>query len=155
MDCISVFEMLKIGVGPSSAHTLGPWRAAEAFLKELEAASIFEKITRVRVDLYGSLSLTGKGHATDYAVMLGLNGADPEYVPIDDISSIINTINETTTINFGGKFKINFDPKTDIVFNREFLPFHANGLTFTAINGDEEFSSTFYSVGGGFFTKED
>ncbi len=105
--------------------------------------------------LYGSLSLTGKGHATDYAVMLGLSGADPEYVPIDDISSIINTINETTTINFGGKFKINFDPKTDIVFNREFLPFHANGLTFTAINGDEEFSSTFYSVGGGFFTKED
>ena len=155
MDCISVFDMLKIGVGPSSSHTLGPWRAAEAFLKELEAASIFEKITRVRVDLYGSLSLTGKGHATDYAVMLGLSGADPEYVPIDDISSIINTINETTTINFGGKFKINFDPKTDIVFNREFLPFHANGLTFTAINGDEEFSSTFYSVGGGFFTKED
>ena len=155
MDCISVFDMLKIGVGPSSSHTLGPWRAAEAFLKELEAASIFEKITRVRVDLYGSLSLTGKGHATDYAVMLGLSGADPEYVPIDDISSIINTINETTTINFGGKFKINFDPKTDIVFNREFLPFHANGLTFTAINGKEEFSSTFYSVGGGFFTKED
>ena len=155
MDCISVFDMLKIGVGPSSSHTLGPWRAAEAFLKELEAASIFEKITRVRVDLYGSLSLTGKGHATDYAVMLGLSGADPEYVPIDDISSIINTINETTTINFGGKFKINFDPKADIVFNREFLPFHANGLTFTAINGDEEFSSTFYSVGGGFFTKED
>ncbi|WP_282629495.1 L-serine ammonia-lyase [Empedobacter sedimenti] len=155
MDCISVFDMLKIGVGPSSSHTLGPWRAAEAFLKELEAASIFEKITRVRVDLYGSLSLTGKGHATDYAVMLGLSGADPEYVPIDDISSIINTINETTTINFGGKFKINFDPKTDIVFNREFLPFHANGLTFTAVYGEEEFSSTFYSVGGGFFTKED
>ena len=80
MDCISVFDMLKIGVGPSSSHTLGPWRAAEAFLKELEAASIFNKITKVRVDLYGSLSLTGKGHATDYAVMLGLSGADPEYI---------------------------------------------------------------------------
>ncbi|MBO6211485.1 L-serine ammonia-lyase, partial [Algoriella sp.] len=155
MDCISVFDMLKIGVGPSSSHTLGPWRAAEAFLKELEAASIFDKISRVRVDLYGSLSLTGKGHATDYAVMLGLSGADPEYIPIDDISSIINTINETEQLNFGNKFLVNFQPKTDIVFNREFLPFHANGLTFTAYYESEEYSSTFYSVGGGFFTKED
>lgn len=155
MDCISVFDMLKIGVGPSSSHTLGPWRAAEAFLKELEAASIFDKISRVRVDLYGSLSLTGKGHATDYAVMLGLSGADPEYIPIDDISSIINTINETEQLNFGNKFLVNFQPKTDIVFNREFLPFHANGLTFTAYYESKEYSSTFYSVGGGFFTKED
>ena len=105
MDCISVFDMLKIGVGPSSSHTLGPWCAAEAFLKELEAASIFDKISRIRVDLYGSLSLTGKGHATDYAVMLGLSGADPEYIPIDDISSIINTINETEQLNFGNKLR--------------------------------------------------
>ena len=155
MDCISVFDMLKIGVGPSSSHTLGPWRAAEAFLKELEAASIFNKITKVRVDLYGSLSLTGKGHATDYAVMLGLSGADPEYIPVDDISNIINTINTNKQLNFGNKFLIDFNPETDIVFNREFLPFHANGMMFTAFYENEEFSSTFYSIGGGFITKED
>ncbi len=147
--------MLKIGVGPSSSHTLGPWRAAEAFLKELEAASIFDKITRVRVDLYGSLSLTGKGHATDYAVMLGLSGADPEYIPIDDISTIINAINTEKKLNFGNRFLIEFDPKTDIIFNREFLDFHANGMMFTAFYEDKEFSSTFFSIGGGFITKED
>lgn len=155
MDCISVFDMLKIGVGPSSSHTLGPWRAAEAFLKELEAASIFNKITKVRVDLYGSLSLTGKGHATDYAVMLGLSGADPEYIPVDDISNIINTINTNKQLNFGNKFLIDFNPETDIVFNREFLSFHANGMMFTAFYENEELSSTFYSIGGGFITKED
>lgn len=154
MDCISVFDMLKIGVGPSSSHTLGPWRAAEAFLKELEAASIFDKITQVRVDLYGSLSLTGKGHATDYAVMLGLSGADPEYIPIDDISIIINAINNEKKLNFGNKYLIEFNPKTDIVFNREFLDFHANGMMFTAFYGNEKFTSTFYSIGGGFITKE-
>ena len=155
MDCISVFDMLKIGVGPSSSHTLGPWRAAEAFLKELEAASIFNKITKVRVDLYGSLSLTGKGHATDYAVMLGLSGADPEYIPVDDISNIINTINTNKQLNFGNKFLIDFNPETDIVFNREFLSFHANGMMFTAFYENKELSSTFYSIGGGFITKED
>ena len=149
MDCISVFDMLKIGVGPSSSHTLGPWRAAEAFLKELDAASIFNKITKVRVDLYGSLSLTGKGHATDYAVMLGLSGADPEYIPVDDISNIINTINTNKQLNFGNKFLIDFNPETDIVFNREFLSFHANGMMFTAFYENEELSSTFYSIGGG------
>ncbi|MGV0754817.1 L-serine ammonia-lyase [Empedobacter brevis] len=154
MDCISVFDMLKIGVGPSSSHTLGPWRAAEAFLKELETASIFDKITQVRVDLYGSLSLTGKGHATDYAVMLGLSGADPEYIPIDDISTTINAINNEKKLNFGNKFLIEFNPKTDIVFNREFLDFHANGMMFTAFYGNEKFTSTFYSIGGGFITKE-
>ncbi|MFV0138937.1 L-serine ammonia-lyase [Empedobacter falsenii] len=154
MDCISVFDMLKIGVGPSSSHTLGPWRAAEAFLKELDAASIFNKITRIRVDLYGSLSLTGKGHATDFAVMLGLSGADPEYIPVDDISTIINTINSKKQLNFGSRFLIDFDPKTDIVFNREFLDFHANGMMFTAFYENEELTSTFYSIGGGFITKE-
>lgn len=155
MDCISVFDMLKIGVGPSSSHTLGPWRAAEAFLKELKAANIFDKITHVQVDLYGSLSLTGKGHATDYAVMLGLSGADPEYIPVEDISSIVSGINNNNKLNLGNEFLINFNPETDIIFNREFLPFHANGLTFTASFDNELFTSTFYSIGGGFFTKED
>jgi L-serine dehydratase len=77
MECISVFDMLKIGVGPSSSHTLGPWRAAEQFLKELRNRNLIDNVIGVKVDLYGSLSLTGKGHATDLAVMLGLSGADP------------------------------------------------------------------------------
>ena len=93
MEYVSVFEMLKIGVGPSSSHTLGPWRAAEAFLKELKEQNLLEKVEKVKVDLYGSLSLTGRGHATDLAAMLGLSGTDPEYIPVESISSIIDTIN--------------------------------------------------------------
>jgi L-serine dehydratase len=155
MECISVFDMLKIGIGPSSSHTLGPWRAAERFIKELNKKDIFNKVYKVKVDLYGSLSLTGKGHATDYAVMLGLAGTDPEYIPVDDISKIVNQINLTKQINLGNEVLINFNPEIDIVFNRNFLPFHANGLTFTAFYDKEEYSSTFYSIGGGFVTKED
>ena len=90
MEYVSVFEMLKIGVGPSSSHTLGPWRAAETFLNELRERQILERVQKVQVDLYGSLSLTGKGHATDLAAMLGLSGTDPEYIPIDSIATIIN-----------------------------------------------------------------
>ncbi len=154
-ECISVFDMLKIGVGPSSSHTLGPWRGAERFLQELRDENIFDKITRVKVDLYGSLSLTGKGHATDLAVMLGLSGADPEYVPIEDIQSIIDAISNNKELNLGNEKMIAFDPEVDIVFNRDFLPFHANGFTFTAFYGATQFISTFYSIGGGFVVKEE
>lgn len=132
MDYVSVFEMLKIGVGPSSSHTLGPWRAAEAFLKELREKQLLEKVQKVRVDLYGSLSLTGKGHATDLAAMLGLSGTDPEYIPIDSISTIIEAINKDKKLHLAGAFYIDFDPATQVVFNKKFLPFHANGITFTA-----------------------
>ncbi|OYQ36133.1 L-serine ammonia-lyase [Flavobacterium cyanobacteriorum] len=154
-ECISVFDMLKIGVGPSSSHTLGPWRGAERFLNELRAGGIFEKVTRVKVDLYGSLSLTGKGHATDLAVMLGLSGADPEYVPIEDIATIIDDINLNRHIFLGGLRYIPFSIATDIVFNKNFLPFHANGFTFTAYTPDADYTSTFYSIGGGFVVKEE
>ncbi|HXJ98211.1 MAG TPA: serine dehydratase beta chain, partial [Gelidibacter sp.] len=123
MECISVFDMLKIGVGPSSSHTLGPWRAAERWIKELKEANQFEKVTEITVDLYGSLSLTGKGHATDYAVLLGLSGADPETVPIDSIESTIINIKNTTILQFNNEIPIAFDVKKNIVFNREFLPF--------------------------------
>ena len=155
-ECISVFDMLKIGVGPSSSHTLGPWRGAERFLKELHEEGIFNKVTRVKVDLYGSLSLTGKGHATDLAVMLGLSGADPEYVPIESIASIIDTISVSYQLNLGGERFIPFFIKTDIVFNKNFLPFHANGFMFTAYTEDDQiYESTFYSIGGGFVVKEE
>ena len=155
MECISVFDMLKIGVGPSSSHTLGPWRAAEQFLAELRNQNIIASVHRVKVDLYGSLSLTGKGHATDLAVMLGLSGADPEYVPIDAISSIIEDIKTNNELLLDNKFKIHFNVVSDIFFNKNFLPFHANGMVFTAYTNDSEYSSTFYSIGGGFVVKEE
>ena len=155
-ECISVFDMLKIGVGPSSSHTLGPWRAAERFLNELRLQETLKKTIRVKVDLYGSLSLTGKGHATDLAIMLGLSGQDPEYIPIINISGIIKSIEDTLEINLGNEIKIPFYFLQDIVFNKNFLPFHANGLTFTAFFNDEnEYCSTFYSIGGGFVVKEE
>src|SRR6187402_293810 len=107
-ECISVFDMLKIGVGPSSSHTLGPWRAAERFLNELINDYDINSIKRVKVDLYGSLSLTGKGHATDLAVMLGLSGQDPEYIPIQSIDWIIKTIQAKNEILFGNQIPIPF-----------------------------------------------
>ncbi|OYU79122.1 MAG: L-serine ammonia-lyase [Flavobacterium sp. BFFFF1] len=155
-ECISVFDMLKIGVGPSSSHTLGPWRAAERFLEELRAEAVLHKTERVKVDLYGSLSLTGKGHATDLAVMLGLSGQDPEYIPVENISGIIKAIEENHVIRLGNERDIPFWFLQDIVFNKNFLLFHANGLTFTAfLNDGIEYVSTFYSIGGGFVVKED
>jgi L-serine dehydratase len=155
-ECISVFDMLKIGVGPSSSHTLGPWRAAERFLNELRSEYDINAVTRVKVDLYGSLSLTGKGHATDLAIMLGLSGQDPEYIPVQNIDGIIKTIESKNEIHLGNQIHIPFYFLQDIIFNKNFLPFHANGLTFTVYFNDEtEYSSTFYSIGGGFVVKEE
>ena len=148
--------MLKIGVGPSSSHTLGPWRAAERFLKELRDENIFSKTIRIKVDLYGSLSLTGKGHATDLAIMLGLSGQDPEYIPVQDIAGIISSIENKNEIFLGNEKNIPFYFLQDIVFNKNFLPFHANGLTFTAfLENETQYTSTFYSIGGGFVVKEE
>ncbi|WP_353101347.1 L-serine ammonia-lyase [Myroides odoratus] len=156
MECISVFDMLKIGVGPSSSHTLGPWRAAELFLKELKERQLFNQVQNLTVDLFGSLSLTGIGHATDLAVMLGLSGADPEYVPVENIGAIIAEINTTKSLILGAELPITFDPKTQIVFNKNFLPFHANGMTFTVeTQTGAIYTSTFYSIGGGFVVKEE
>ncbi|WP_394759424.1 L-serine ammonia-lyase, partial [Flavobacterium sp.] len=139
-----------------SSHTLGPWRAAERFLGELTERNILEKTIRVKVDLYGSLSLTGTGHATDLAIMLGLSGQDPEYIPVENISGIIKNIEDKKEINLANKQLIPFYFLQDIVFNKNFLPFHANGLTFTAFTSDEkEYQSTFYSIGGGFVVKEE
>ena len=116
MECISVFDMLKIGVGPSSSHTLGPWRAAERWIKELKANNTFDKVESIHVDLYGSLSLTGKGHATDYAVMLGLCGSDPETIPTETIPTIISNIKSTNTLVLNNERALPFNPETDIVF---------------------------------------
>lgn len=155
MECISVFDMLKIGVGPSSSHTLGPWRAAERWIKELKNQQLFDKVESITVDLFGSLSLTGKGHATDYAVMLGLSGANPETIPTENIESIVIDIKNSKTLAFNNEKNITFNPETDIFFNKNFLPFHSNGMTFTAIIDGKKSKSTFYSIGGGFVVKEE
>lgn len=156
MECISVFDMLKIGVGPSSSHTLGPWRAAERWLQEITEQGHFSKVTHVQVHLYGSLSLTGKGHATDVAVMLGLSGQDPVHIPIESIEGIKQGIYTQHTIRLGNTLQIPFNPDTDIVFHKEFLPFHANGIKFQAVlNNAKVAEETYYSIGGGFVVKEE
>jgi L-serine dehydratase len=155
-ECISVFDMLKIGVGPSSSHTLGPWRAAERFLSELRNENKLSATISIRVDLYGSLSLTGKGHATDLAVMLGLSNQNPETIPVENIKGITDQIINNKTINLGGENTILFDPKVAIVFNKNFLPFHSNGIKFTAFfNKNDQYEATYYSIGGGFVVVEE
>ncbi|WP_431166827.1 L-serine ammonia-lyase [Tenacibaculum halocynthiae] len=153
---ISVFDMLKIGVGPSSSHTLGPWRAAQQWIQKLKKGELIEIVSSIKVDLYGSLSLTGKGHATDLAVLLGLSGTDPEYIPIDNIEHIISDIKQTNTLNFNAEKVLNFSVD-QVVFNKNFLPFHSNGLTFKAFSKDniEVSSETYYSIGGGFVIQEE
>lgn len=155
MECISVFDMLKIGIGPSSSHTLGPWRAAERWIKELKEKGVFDSVEQIKVDLYGSLSLTGKGHATDLAIILGLSGADPVSIPIEDIDRILNEVNQSGKLCFNKERPIPFQSKETIIFNRKFLPFHANGMSFTATINGKTSKSTFYSIGGGFVVKEE
>lgn len=155
MEQISVFDMLKIGVGPSSSHTLGPWRAAEKWIQELKDEQTFNLVETISVHLYGSLSLTGRGHATDLACILGLSGTDPEYIPIEDIDTIIEDVKLNGRIQFGGQFFIPFNFTESIIFNESFLKYHSNGLTFIAnLKNGTTTESTFYSIGGGFITKE-
>ncbi len=155
MESISIFDMLKIGIGPSSSHTLGPWRAAERWIAEMKAAALFDEIELVTAHVYGSLSLTGKGHATDYAIMLGLSGMDPVTINPSDIQYVVQEIKDTQVLHFAGEKKLHFDPKSNIIFHRKFLPFHANGLKFEAIlSSGKKKTKTYYSIGGGFVVTE-
>lgn len=156
MENISVFDMLKIGIGPSSSHTLGPWRAATQFCKELKELQHFDSTDQVIIQLYGSLALTGKGHGTDLAIFMGLSGTDPEIVPLDQVNSIPKAIQEDHLLYLGGSKYIGFNPLTDLQFHEdEFLPFHSNGMRLTAYSasGTLIYEETFYSIGGGFFVK--
>lgn len=151
---ISVFDMLKIGVGPSSSHTLGPWRASQEWIESLKNSNLFSKVDTIRVDLYGSLSLTGKGHATDLAIQLGLSGEDPEAVDVNEIEHIIQDIDIFKKLQLDGIKEIVFS-KEDIFFNKDFLPFHANGIQFTAYEKKIVISEEiYYSIGGGFVIQE-
>jgi len=156
MERISVFDIFKIGIGPSSSHTMGPWRAAQRFLKELTATGALERVQGIRVDLYGSLAKTGKGHGTDLAVLLGLEGHDPVTIPIEAVQIAFQHIHDTKTLCLAGIHNVAFDPKTDLVFlYTEALPFHANGLAFSAFFTDGTgMRQVYYSVGGGFVVQE-
>lgn len=150
---LSIFDIFKIGVGPSSSHTLGPWRAAERFLQEVGEVN---RITKVHIDLYGSLAKTGKGHGTDIAVMMGLSGADPVTFDTALLTPTIDGIKQHKVIKLKGIREVPFDYNTDLLFlKRESLPFHPNALRLTAYFTDgSEQSETYYSIGGGFVVKE-
>lgn len=147
--------MYKIGVGPSSSHTLGPWRAAQRFLQFLETNNIFN-IVSLEVLLYGSLAKTGIGHGTDVAILLGLSGEDPVSFDVNNIHSKMSDIKAMKRLVLNGRHEISFDPLEDIYFlYDESLPFHPNALTFLATyrNG-HQVAETYYSVGGGFVKQE-
>jgi len=155
-EAISVFDMFKIGVGPSSSHTLGPWRAAQRFTNSLQQKNILDKVKSIEVLLYGSLAKTGIGHGTDVAVQLGLSGDDPVTFDVDNITAKIDDIKAMKKILLAGKHEIDFDPAEDIEFlYGESLPFHPNALTFLVkLNDDTSIAETYYSIGGGFVKKE-
>jgi L-serine dehydratase len=155
-EAISAFDMFKIGVGPSSSHTLGPWRAANLFLDSLSKKNLLSKVTRLEILLYGSLAKTGKGHGTDIAVQLGLSGEDPVTFDVNMIDSKINDIKMMKKLMLNGKYEIDFEPAEDIEFLfTETLPYHPNALTFLAVlSTGDHIAETYYSVGGGFVHKE-
>jgi L-serine dehydratase len=178
-ESISVFDMLKIGIGPSSSHTLGPWRAAQRFTASLEKKQDLSRLVSVKILLYGSLAKTGKGHGTDIAIQLGLSGQDPVTFDVGCIDSYIRDIATHKKIIIKGQKEIEFDPSADIDFlYTETLPYHPNGMTFLATfrtdaqqsgaqkNGQEtpghnvdpgqdvQLAETWYSIGGGFVKKE-
>lgn len=155
-ESISVFDMFKIGVGPSSSHTLGPWRAAQLFTKQLEEKNILNSVTAVEVLLYGSLAKTGVGHGTAIAVQLGLSGDDPVTFDVENIDAKIADIKSMQKILLAGRHEIDFIPSDDIEFLfTETLPYHPNALTFlVSLSDGNKFAETYYSIGGGFVTQE-
>ena len=155
-EAISVFDMFKIGIGPSSSHTLGPWRAAQQFTHSLMKKGRLDQVTRLEVLLYGSLAKTGIGHGTDIAVQLGLSADDPVTFDVNSIDAKIRDIKSMKKILLGGRHEIDFDPAEDIEFLfSESLPFHPNALTFlVGLNDGDTFAETYYSIGGGFVIKE-
>jgi L-serine dehydratase len=155
-EAISAFDIFKIGVGPSSSHTLGPWRAAQRFLQSLSSKNLLQEVQTVRVLLYGSLAKTGKGHGTDVAVQLGLSGDDPVTFDVNSIHSKMADIAAMQKLLLAGVHEISFDPREDIEFLiTESLPYHPNALSFLAeLKNGDMIAETYYSVGGGFVVKE-
>ncbi|HTV08230.1 MAG TPA: L-serine ammonia-lyase [Candidatus Aquilonibacter sp.] len=154
----SLFELFKIGIGPSSSHTVGPMRAALRFLRELDAQHLLDTVATITIDLYGSLALTGQGHGTDRAILLGLLGESPDTVPLDQIDTMLARIRSAHRLNLMGRREINFDESTQLRFHRDQMypdageTTHPNGIRFTVFDGDGNTlaADVFYSIGGGF-----
>ena len=160
---VSVFDLFKIGIGPSSSHTVGPMRAARLFASRLEHDGLLPRTARVLSQLYGSLGATGKGHGSDKAVLLGLAGHEPDTVDVDAIPALLAAMRKQARLSLLGRHDIAFNEKDDLKFHRrtlldkDGLPFHANGMRFTAFDaaGAELSSRTYYSVGGGFVVSDE
>ena len=153
----SVFDLFKIGIGPSSSHTVGPMRGALRFVTDLKARGFLSDIGRVQCELYGSLALTGIGHGTDRAVLLGLSGQKPEEVEPAGVDPLLNQIRSGHTLFLVAEHRIPFDETQDLLFHRDLvLPAHPNGMRFSAFDtsGKTIACETFYSIGGGFIVKE-
>ncbi len=154
---ISVLDIFTIGIGPSSSHTVGPMRAAKRFIERLAEADVLARTARVEVHLYASLALTGKGHGTDRALLLGLEGETPEEVDVDTFAARVERIRESQRLRLGGTHEIAFHEKDDLLYHRtESLPAHPNGLRFVAraSDGTELLAKIYYSIGGGFVVGE-
>lgn len=154
---ISVFDLFSIGIGPSSSHTVGPMLSANAFLQVLEEQQLLTRTERVKIELYGSLALTGKGHGTDKAIVNGLENKAPETVVPESMIPRMHEILNSQTLNLAGKKQIHFDEKRDFLFlQKELLPKHTNGMRFSAYDRQDNLliSEIYYSIGGGFITTE-
>ena len=154
---ISAFDLFKIGIGPSSSHTVGPMRAACCFAQSLMAENLLERVVRVRVELFGSLGATGRGHGSPKAVMLGLEGETPEQVAVDSIAARVGGIRQSQRLTLAGRQSIEFIEKQDLILHRrKTLPYHSNGMIFSAYgqDGQDLSARTYYSVGGGFIVND-
>ncbi|MES2109949.1 MAG: L-serine ammonia-lyase [Bacteroidota bacterium] len=153
---ISVFDIFKIGIGPSSSHTLGPWRAAQQFVQSLRQKGVLELAEQVKILLYGSLAKTGHGHGTDIAILLGLSGDDPVTFEVDQVGPKTENIKSAHKLILGDQKEISFYFDEDLLFlYNESLPFHPNAVTFQAfLSNGTAVSETYYSIGGGFVVKE-
>ncbi|MDQ1719698.1 MAG: L-serine dehydratase [Pseudonocardiales bacterium] len=158
---ISVFDLFSIGIGPSSSHTVGPMRAARTFAVGLHQDGLLEKVTRVRVELFGSLGATGRGHGSDRAIILGLEGESPEDVDTSTVLERVAAVREAESIRMLGEHTVTLRADDLVLHRRQTLPFHSNGMRFTAYgdNFDDEVTDplrerTYYSVGGGFVVDE-
>jgi L-serine dehydratase len=155
---LSVFDLFKIGIGPSSSHTVGPMRAARQFALRLRERGLLPRTARVSVTLYGSLGATGKGHGSDKAILLGLSGHEPDTVDVDAIAGLVEKIRGAQQLSLLGEREIGFNERADLVFNhKDTLPLHSNGMRFVAADagGAELVTGTYYSVGGGFVVSDE
>ncbi|WP_269632988.1 L-serine ammonia-lyase [Pelomonas sp. BJYL3] len=155
---VSVFDLFKIGIGPSSSHTVGPMRAARLFASRLRSEGLLPRTARVLSQLYGSLGATGKGHGSDTAVLLGLAGHEPDTVDVERVPQYLDEIRQGSRLQLLGEHWVDFNEVKDLVFfRRQSLPFHANGMRFSAFDAEGALLSekTYYSVGGGFVVSEE